>query len=141
MKKQINLFFDFEFTSLSPDAQPISLGIVSDTFWDSKLSDDDTPYSKSFYAEFSDFDLNRCDNWVRLNVVGKLKYMLSHYHAKHVMCGSINSDNLPKCPDFCISSKDGLTQCLGDTYNIKRHLKKWLEQFKDYDIQFICDCC
>ena len=28
--KTINLYFDFEFTSLSPDAQPISLGIVSD---------------------------------------------------------------------------------------------------------------
>ena len=30
--KKINLYFDFEFTSLSPDAQPISLGIVSDAF-------------------------------------------------------------------------------------------------------------
>lgn len=28
--KTINLYFDFEFTSLSPDAQPISLGIVSE---------------------------------------------------------------------------------------------------------------
>lgn len=28
--KTLNLFFDFEFTGLSPDAQPISLGIISD---------------------------------------------------------------------------------------------------------------
>ncbi len=30
--KTINLYVDFEFTSLSPDAQSISLGIVSDPF-------------------------------------------------------------------------------------------------------------
>lgn len=171
--KRINLYFDFEFTSLSPDAQPVSLGIVSDEiipdlvkFKDldkSKMTDstiekinddkieilnvssvefDDKDWvtlcngieeilivpkkdieikSKSFYAEFSDFDINRCDDWVKENVVGKLKYIKDTLHI-------YKDDN------------NGNVSCVGKTEHIKDWVKDYIAQFSDYEIQFVCDC-
>lgn len=145
--KEIKLFFDFEFTSLSPDAQPISLGIVSEEITRSvRLIPDDrrkegetTPeflkraneenigdvVSKSgdavFYAEFSDFDLNRCDDWVKENVVGKL-----HLRNKPEKCHMyVDQDNC---------------QMIDNSGSISNRLLKWLSQFSDCNIQFVCDC-
>lgn len=129
--KTINLFFDFEFTSLSPDAQPISLGIVSSLRqrvepmggvlgYESKMVETE---SKSFYAEFSDFQIERCDDWVKENVVSKLKY----YPNKTLLRCSNEYDG---------NSWDGLNT----TEEIKRGLKEYLSQFSNYNIQFVCDC-
>lgn len=184
--KTINLFIKFQFTSFSPDAQPISLGIVSGwafpykiTFAEfdldrlpistkelikeinpefiecvgyndirgakvakyqidiplySNLSDtrkiqfflpEQYIESKSFYAEFTDFDLNRCDDWVKENVVGRLKYY-----------GTPKQDKM-----FIDSSIDeGTIFGSQNTAEIKGALHKWLSQFSDYNIQFVCDC-
>jgi len=127
--KTINLFFDMEFTSLSPDAQPISLGIVSDEIY--KLNESDRFHflnlygrepqkeSKYFYAEFLDFDINRCDDWVKENVVSKLKY-------GNKRCSNENLHNV---------------ECCQNTNEVKILLSMWLSQFSDYQIQFIGDCC
>lgn len=156
MKREIKLFFDFdfEFTSLSPSAQPVSLGIVSEVspvLSTSQLEENKkaisnggirgyhklpADYSKSFYAEFSDFDLSRCDNWVKLNVVGKLKYILSNYHAETVI---VPLEDLPNCPSVLVNIANG-AECLGSTNQIKTWLKDWLSQFLEYNIQFVCDC-
>lgn len=181
--KTINLYFDFEFTSLSPDAQPISLGIVSDespvigeklpisiftkdkiefhfkhfipeyvfymgtsSFGTSKFEFDVLPEfkkyysecnraafmasdssfinhkSKSFYAEFSDFQIERCDNWVKENVVSKLKMFGKEEPVEYY---EPYSDNVS-----LFSSTDGITQALFH----------WLHQFSDYQIQFVVDC-
>lgn len=131
--KTINLFFDFKFTSLSPDAQPISLGIVADVrdIRDyttlTRPEKPGTPIrgidnSLSFYAEFSDFDIDRCDDWVKENVVSKLKY----YNIPDNKEGFSHNLN-------CIS-------ILGNTENSKKALKEWLSQFSDCQIQFVCDC-
>lgn len=136
--KTINLYFDFEFTSLSPDAQPISLGIVSEHTMIIKTEyletldktksyhfKNDYPSEKSFYSEFTDFDINRCDNWVKENVVSKLKYY-----------GTPQQDKM-----FLDSSVDeGIYWGSQNTDEIKGALHKWLEQFSDYQIQFVCDC-
>ncbi len=205
--KTINLFFDFKFTSLSPDAQPISLGIVSDekttckeypvgiVSWDkssaialAKLNGLD-PYSKkecillyrpdhfcgwvfsklithdaivnkvdgyglsdmmkraydyekeqvventkmlpkSFYAEFSDFDLGLCDDWVKKNVVEKLKFSKDSDGLFHKLRNIEFGENY-YFPEF---------ECRGSIYTIKGWLKKWLSQFSNYNIQFVCDC-
>lgn len=135
--KEINLFVDFEFTSLSPDAQPISVGIVSEEYFNEQyrqLYTDkveikkgncsiDHLTTKSFYAEFSDFDINRCDDWVKENVVGKLKF-----DQKKMTSAEING------------FRSGNYSFKEDTKFIKLHLKEWLKQFSDYQIQFVVDC-
>lgn len=139
--KTIKLFLKMSFTSLSPDAQPISLGIVSEEgrislpwyklalehgrmtlgeFIKKELKADVDGIvnngPRSFYAEFSDFDINRCDDWVKDNVISKLKSKDKNY-------------------------SDGINhEVYSDTETIKRYLKGWLEQFRDYDIQFVTDC-
>ena len=143
MSPEIKLFFDFEFTSLSPDAQPISLGIVSEEIKADVPIDAIREFdngslqlknhkilvdsgfgmkefvSKSFYAEFSDFDLNRCDDWVKENVVSKLKYSKE---------------------ETLIGEKGGDWWLRLDTRGVVFHLKRWLAQFSEYNIQFVCDC-
>jgi hypothetical protein len=176
--KQINLYFDFEFTSLSPDAQPISLGIVSEEVISNTVSIKTIPIEKlpfhtqekikeleineltvigyddingekvvalsggiaplffvppswvikssnSFYAEFSDFDINRCDDWVKENVVSKLKYYGTPEQNKMFLDSSID---------------EGTIFGSQNTNEIKGALHKWLKQFSDYQIQFVCDC-
>lgn len=136
--KTINLFVDFEFTSLSPDAQPISVGIVSEEYFNEQyrqLYTDkveikkgncsiDHLTTKSFYAEFSDFDINRCDEWVRENVVGKLIYN----EAKNTF------------DKFQYDAVTGNVSMKDSTSEIKGCLKAWLEQFSDYQITFVVDC-
>ena len=132
--KTINMYFKFQFTSLSPDAQPISVWIVSDEL--PNISDaferaqfkylfNQEPtgkHSKSFYAEFSDFQVERCDDWVKENVVSKLKYNKSEM--------AFDRDEL----------KNGNVIVKDNTEGIKQHLKGWLKHFSDYQIQFIVDC-
>jgi len=143
--KEIKLFVDFKFTSLSPDAQPISLGIVSESF-ETDVPDDtirefcngelklknhktlpddwkmkDFHPSKSFYAEFSDFDINRCDDWVKENVVSKLK-------------GVRNGE-------FKCYIENGFEPPSSSTVDVLiPELRQWLSQFSDYQITFVVDC-
>lgn len=58
MKK---IFFDCEFTGLHKDTTIISIGLISDC-------------GKTFYAEFTDYDKGQVDDWLRQNVIKKLKY-------------------------------------------------------------------
>lgn len=143
--KTINLYFDMKFTSLSPDAQPISLGIVSGEIETNIPIDAIREYdngnlilknhkslvdigfgiketkSKYFYSEFSDFDINRCDDWVKENVVSKL----THYPNDFLPTYAENWFNLDGC---------------GKMKTVKIWIKRWLSQFSDYQIQFVCDC-
>ena len=125
--KTINIYFDFEFTSLSTDAQPISLGIVSETVHKNDFREIDFGCTweelqklpkPSFYAEFSDFDLNRCDDWVKENVVSKLQFK----------------------DDIFRHGTPELKRIKDTTHKIKISLKNWLERFSNYNIQFVCDC-
>lgn len=151
MKPTINLYFKFAFTGLSPDAMPISLGIVSD---ESKTSINSDPKeivnalsgkknnkyfpSKSFYSEFSDFDINRCDDWVKKNVISKLKL----FEGTDILGLSNEAvlKMLSKSPYNCCYGFDENKQFLGHTSMIKKELKKWLSQFSNYNSQFVCDC-
>ena len=154
--KEIKLFVDFEFTSLSPDAQPISVGIVSETtkrakypvvsvqtkepFKEEPIETDigidalgrlciythgefllNESESKSFYAEFTDFDISRCDDWVKENVVAKLQF----YPESHDKTDEYDTQVWDMCNRF---------------ENVKIKLRQWLSQFSDYKIQFVVDC-
>ncbi len=133
----LNLFLDIEFTSLSPDAQPVSLGIVTEDIparWKSLAGQDvfgryefqqyenwEVARTRSFYAEFKDFDLNRCDLWVLDNVVKKLLY----YPEVHDKTNEYDLEYW----DMCMNAGQ-----------VKIKLSKWLSQFSDYQIQFVVDC-
>lgn len=55
----MRVFLDMEFTGLTQTAQPVSIGMVSES-------------DQHFYGEFTDFDPNLADEWVRQNVFSKL---------------------------------------------------------------------
>lgn len=126
--KTINLFLKAHFTSLSPDGQFIGLAIVSDDFaYDKPVIKNDSIEEfvdhikeKSFYCEFSDFDINRCDDWVKDNVISKLnlRYELINFWKK----------------------EDGNYSLKSNSIGIKRILIDWLSQFSDYKLNFIVDC-
>jgi len=125
--KTLNLYLDMEFTSLSPDAQIISVGIVSDdtdTFSKRIGKSDSTIPGESFYVEFTDFDIHRCDDWVKENVVGKLRFPKEMWN------------NVYEEPDLNTGSIIGA----GCTASIKMMLSKWLSKFSDYQIQIVVDC-
>ncbi len=203
--KIIRLFVDFEFTSLSPDAQPISVGVVSDCGnngdnvvlehtesdmlkaldfcgdfgispdgwekysdklhpglisvlsnaredWDKfeafKRNNAPSEYlivdffnylwqPRSFYAEFTDFDINRCDDWVKENVVRKLKMFDGSD------CIGISNENALKMMNSGISCVSGFKynlQVIGSISEIKSQLISWLSQFSYYEIQVVVDC-
>lgn len=55
----MNLYVDTEFTGLRKDTDLISIGIITD-------------HNDSFYAEFTDYDESKCDDWIKENVIAKL---------------------------------------------------------------------
>lgn len=62
IRREMNLFVDFEMTGLSMKDKPISIGIVTDT-------------TDVFYAEFNDYRFGTyCSEWVEENVVKNLLY-------------------------------------------------------------------
>ena len=58
------VFFDFEFTGLHQNTTPISLGCVADD-------------GSAFYCEFSDFDANQVDGWIRENILSHTGQLLA----------------------------------------------------------------
>lgn len=143
--KTVNLYLDMEFTSLSPDAQPISIGIVSDEAdWRTGIKTANLELrSKSFYAEFPDFDINRCDDWVKENVVEKLTlHSISetlNVSISNVLYGAKNSTEWSSQYRDMGSTKNDFKMC-GNSHNVKSSLKDWISQFSDYQIQFVVDC-
>lgn len=148
--KEIKLFVDFEFTSLSPDAQLISVGIVCENKAFITPVKDETQNDiisnfcvgsfrqdfsgHSFYAEFTDFDISRCDDWVRNNVVSKLQNI-------DTTTAILNGEIILGSKDSHKLIMESITCHLHDKFtNIWFALKWWLSQFSDYKIQFVVDC-
>ena len=104
----MKLFFDMEFTGLHKNTTLISLGIVSED-------------GKKFYAEFTDYDENQCDDWIKENVINNLKFELAL--GEH----------------FWESECDGNVEALCNKECVSYWLNKWLSQFDT--IQFISDVC
>ena len=57
----MNIFFDTEFTGLVPGTQLISIGMVAESPITKRI--------ERLYAEFTDYDINKCDNWIKVNVI------------------------------------------------------------------------
>ena len=104
----MNIFFDTEFTGFHQDTSLISIGLI----------DED---GRSFYAEFTDYDLSYCDDWIRCNIISNLIFKGNH-------------------SDLCNTIIDGNSvQVIGKSKYIKLKLVEWLSHYDS--IQLISDCC
>ena len=100
------IFFDCEFTGLHQNTTLISIGLVSEC-------------GKSFYAEFTDYNKSQVDDWIRENVINKLKF-------KHDL-------------DFMLDSEPAdAVELYGDKQIIKTCLTSWLSQFSSVEIWSDC---
>lgn len=61
MIKKLRLYFDTEFTELSKKGELISLAFISEN-------------DEIFYAEFDDFSIETCNEWVMENVISNLLF-------------------------------------------------------------------
>jgi len=99
-------FYDFEATSVARTADPISIGIIAVTGKE----------IKSIYLEFTDFNPDKADDWVKENIISKLTKP------------NTNFNKLTYLQHF----KDS-----GYTDYISLVLKSWLKQFES--IEFWAD--
>ena len=100
----MKVFFDTEFTGLHKDTTLISIGLVDEN-------------DRTFYAEFSDFNIFQCDEWIHENVIKHLKLgKYEHY--------GLNVNN---------------TEVYGSKEFIKEKLSDWLSQYDE--VELVSDCC
>jgi len=128
-------FYDLESTCVTRDADPISVGLVAVTTTNKNYEDyllapvdkrsisfkewrkENTQQTvKTFYAEFTDFNPDKADDWVKENIIDKLclEYQLDKF--------AIEGDTY---------LKNNNTLCLGTSGYISKELKHWLSQFEE----------
>lgn len=105
VSKVTQVYFDTEFTDLDKNADLISIGMVS--------SD-----GKGFYAEVSDFDIDKCSEFVKKNVLPNM------VHDKDEV-----KDSVSYLKNTIYEPKSGIVD----------KLKEWLNQFEE--VQFVSDVC
>lgn len=102
-----NIYVDFEMTGLTMKDKPISIGVYLDN-------------DKTFYAEFNDYDIESCSDWIKENVITNLKYNES---------------------ESCLYYIEDGFRMKGNTYEIGRELYRWLNMNCEMPIQFVSDVC
>lgn len=106
------IYFDTEFTDLSKSGQLISIGLIAED-------------GRTFYGEVTDFDRNRCSDFVKENIIPKLWYksktingtLLDPYQMKKLM------------PEYHFATHA----------EIGEKLKLWLDDFDK--VQLVSDIC
>lgn len=99
-------FMDTEFTGLHQEATLISLGIVSED-------------GRTFYAEFTDYDKNQVDDWLRDNVIARLDF----------------KQGVPLKQLFLSISR---TEMRGNADEIREALEEWLSSFDQIEVWSDC---
>lgn len=100
----MKIFFDAEFTGLQQNTTIISIGLVDET-------------GRTFYAEFTDYNKEQVDGWIKDTVIKKLVL-----------------------PNFCIdfSSSYENNNHKGTTDYIKNKLLVWLKEYDEVEIWSDC---
>ena len=101
----LKLFFDTEFTGLHKDTTLISIGIIAEN-------------GKKFYAEFGDYAIEQCDEWIQKNVIANMEFNMI---------------------ETVVDEKGDKMTINGDKEFVADYLKQWLLQFDE--IQFVSDVC
>ena len=100
------VYFDCEFTGLYREAQLLSIGLCD-------------AEGHSFYAEFTDYDMQQVSEWVFKNVLQKMSNPTTVLEGDH-------------------------WQIKGNTKEIRQSLLIWLDYVHKHSqagIQFVSDCC
>lgn len=103
----MKIFFDTEFTGLHKDTTLISIGCIDEK-------------GRTFYAEFTDYDRDQCDDWIRNNVIMNLLYA-GDFNRKYV------------------TNHEDTWNIVGDKEFVKKSLVEWLSYYKD--VQLVSDVC
>lgn len=115
------LFFDTEFTGLHQNTTLISIGIVSE-------------HGHKFYAELNDYDESQVDDWLRENVISKLKFQEPPFGEDQYSC-EYRHENNPIGGEFYKSYSHEL-RC--NMTELKEKLTKWLSQFESVEMWSDC---
>jgi hypothetical protein len=125
--KETKIFFDTEFTGLHQNTTLISIGLISEC-------------GKTFYAEFTDYDKNQIDDWLRENVISKLRF--TNKITKSVSGWEnwiTDSGKYSNALEMALANKDmSEFECVGQKAMIKNRLEKWLSQFDKVEIWSDC---
>lgn len=97
------IYFDMEFTGLHQGTSMISLGMVSDD-------------GRYFYAECLDYDGSQVNDWLRENVLSKLRFSGKKYYSKEA------HGKFPIDQHFSMNVCDKRSE-------VAYYLVMWLEQF------------
>lgn len=127
MSNKTKIFFDTEFTGLHQNTTLISIGLVSEC-------------GKTFYAELTDYDKSQIDNWLKENVINRLRLtnkitsaIGSYEH--FISDNGVYEDVL----DFALSEHDIFGyECIGKTPMVSDRLEQWLQQFKEVEMWSDC---
>ena len=101
----MKIYFDTEFTGLTKNTDLISIGLVAEN-------------GSTFYGELTDFNIAKCDQWVKDNVVSKLKYYNRY--------------------DYYYKENNHSVEILDTKHRVGVHLNLWLNSFLE-EIQFVSD--
>ena len=101
----MKIYFDTEFTGLTKNTDLISIGLVAEN-------------GSTFYGELTDFNIAKCDQWVKDNVVSKLKYYNKY--------------------DYYYKENNHSVEILDSKHRVGVHLNLWLNSFLE-EIQFVSD--
>ena len=138
----MNIYFDTEFTGLVPNTTLISIGMV-------------TANNRKFYAEFTDFNNDLVDDWVRKNVIDNLLIDKTDNAGRLKLGIQWSYDNesptLSRCRfGFCIRKDSYNRMCVvqGHSGYVAKELWTWLNQFgaiqlisdvSHYDMTLLCN--
>ena len=122
------IFYDFEATSISRDADIVSVGLVAVTLIEEGYRfEKDIHYKneeiKTFYAEFHDFSLDKSDEWVKENIIKKLRFKEYLQRKSNLL--------LNTSPHYF--KTDTNIELVGNTDFISNTLKDWLSQFESIE--------
>lgn len=105
----MKIFYDSEFTGLHQHTTLISIGLVAEN-------------GLAFYAEFTDFDKNQCDDWIKKNVLKHTQWLVN--------------DTFPPEPVYQVNNTTTCV-CASKTF-IKEKLTIWLQQFDTLEMWADC---
>lgn len=126
----MKIFFDTEFTGLRKDTTLISIGMVSGD-------------GRHFYAEFTDYRKDLCDDWINKNVIDNLLYNDNLPFSIETLSKTQEEVDIEKSHP-AEEDRNGFNIIIKDTsLNISIALNKWLYQFinEGMRIEFVSDVC